>query len=289
MASKATPAPGQEKSGFLREGWKELGRKRERSRLRGQIRRSDQERNAALTHLGERAWQEKVDLSSVPELRDSLARLEARAGELSATAKKLEEEKAALAAQRQNEAATFDGRRRVAEDKKRPVDRRWRQQPAGSTSKAAPLRASRRARLPWPPNWRSWKRKALRRPQPRPQQALRRSLTGRPGASGCSRSSNKSWKNWARPVRRFPHGKRKSPGCRRKARVTPGKSTRSRPSATRCSHRSSPNSRRGARPAPPPRQSAPSPSNAEPRSRSSVSRSTSATAQNRRWRRPCRK
>lgn len=108
--------------GFFREGWRELGRKWARNTLRGQLRRQEAERRQALARLGQRAWQEKVDLSGFPELSAQLAQLEARAGELSAASKSLDTDRAGLEEKRRAEAARFDGERRAVEEKKRPVD-----------------------------------------------------------------------------------------------------------------------------------------------------------------------
>src|SRR3990172_1602328 len=108
--------------GFFREGWRELGRKWERNKRRGQLRRQEAERRQALARLGQRAWKEKVDLSGFPELSAQLAQLEARAGELSVTSKSLDTERAGLEEKRRAEAASFDGERRAVEEKKRPVD-----------------------------------------------------------------------------------------------------------------------------------------------------------------------
>ncbi len=94
-ATKATDAG---RGNFLSEGWRELMRKMERSRLRGAMRELDAERAVALTALGQRAWDEKVDLSAFAELRDRLAGLDAQAGALSQTAGNLEKEKASLEA-----------------------------------------------------------------------------------------------------------------------------------------------------------------------------------------------
>lgn len=113
---------GLERSGFLREGWHELRRKFQRSKFRKQLQEQDRERNAALALLGQRAWQEKIDLSAFADLRDQISRLEARASELSATTKKLRDEKAELEARRQTEIVKFNSQRQAVEEKKRPVD-----------------------------------------------------------------------------------------------------------------------------------------------------------------------
>lgn len=121
--SPETNAPTVSRSpGFFREGWRELGRKRTRSRLRKQLQGLDRERNEAFTRLGQRAWQEKIDLSAFPDLREQLGRLEDQAGELSAASKSLEREKATLDERRAAEVATFDSQRRAVEEKKQPVD-----------------------------------------------------------------------------------------------------------------------------------------------------------------------
>ncbi len=108
--------------GFFREGWRELGRKRERNRLRKQLKGQDRERHEALTRIGQRAWQEKIDLSAFPDLREQLGRLEDQAGELRTAVKSLDREKATLDERRAAEVAAFDSQRRAVEDKKQPVD-----------------------------------------------------------------------------------------------------------------------------------------------------------------------
>jgi len=109
-------------AGFFREGWRELGRKIERRKLRKQAERQDRERNDAVSSLGRQAWQEKVGLSAFPDLCEPLSRLDDRAGELNAAAKSLEAENAALGQRRSAEAAKFDSQRRAVEEEKQPVD-----------------------------------------------------------------------------------------------------------------------------------------------------------------------
>lgn len=112
------PKPGN----FLSEGFRELGRRIARARLRGAIRKQEAERAAALVVLGQRAWDEKIDLSAFADLRDRLAGLDARTGELSATASRLDAEKSALETERRAELEKFAVRRKAVEEKKRPVD-----------------------------------------------------------------------------------------------------------------------------------------------------------------------
>ncbi|MGD0922924.1 MAG: hypothetical protein ABSA70_14345 [Terriglobia bacterium] len=109
-------------SGFIREGFRELGRKLQRRKLRKQAQQQEVERSASLVQLGQRAWQEKIDLSGFAVLRDQLAQLEGRAGELSASTQRLESQRASLEARQKEETGKFDGQRRAVEEKKRPVD-----------------------------------------------------------------------------------------------------------------------------------------------------------------------
>ncbi len=109
-------------STFLSEGFRELNRKLARARLRRAIRQQESERRVALTALGQKAWEDKVDLGAYAGLRDRLAGLDARAGELSQTASKLEKDKAGLEALRRAELETFAARRKAVETEKNPVD-----------------------------------------------------------------------------------------------------------------------------------------------------------------------
>jgi hypothetical protein len=110
------------RNSFLKAGVRELARKIARFKLRRSITQLDLERAAALTALGQRAWQEKIDLAAFADLRDRLAGLDARTGELSETTGKLEQEKAALEQERRTELDNFAARRHALELKKNPVD-----------------------------------------------------------------------------------------------------------------------------------------------------------------------
>lgn len=110
------------RGGFLRAGWRELGRKWERRKLQRRLAAQGRKRDEALTAVGQRAWQEQIDLSGFPDLRAQLSRLDERAGELSAAARALEAESAALEERRATEITTFDGQRKAVEEQKRPVD-----------------------------------------------------------------------------------------------------------------------------------------------------------------------
>ena len=107
---------------FLSDGFGELGRKIARFRLRRTLRRQADERTAALTTLGQVAWEGKVDLGAHAALRDRLAGLEARAGDLTVASSRADKEKADLEARRAAALATFGERRKAAQAKKAPVD-----------------------------------------------------------------------------------------------------------------------------------------------------------------------
>jgi hypothetical protein len=110
------------RSNFLSAGFGEMGRKVDRVKLRAAMRKQDAARAAAMIALGQSAWDGKVDLSAFADLRDRLAGLDARAGELSATSSNLDKEKAALDAERRAELDTFSASRKAVEEKKKPVD-----------------------------------------------------------------------------------------------------------------------------------------------------------------------
>lgn len=121
MPDEAKPAAAQ-RPGFLREGWRELGRRLERRKLQKQMAAQGRERHEALARLGQRAWQEKMDLSAFPALHEQLSRLEARAEEVNATAHGLDAERVVLERRRAADAAKHDARRRAVEEKKQPAD-----------------------------------------------------------------------------------------------------------------------------------------------------------------------
>jgi hypothetical protein len=118
-----TGSPGSSgRSGFLREGFRELRRKLERGKFRKQAQEQERGRSAALVGLGQRAWQEKAGLAAFAELRDQLAQIELRAGELAASKQKLETQQTELVARQKEETTRFDAQRQAVETKKRPVD-----------------------------------------------------------------------------------------------------------------------------------------------------------------------
>lgn len=128
MSKEAVSPSTPKRSSFLREGWRELGRKLERRKLRGKLTSDDRARNAALTNLGEKAWGAGIDLSDFAELSAQIKSVVARTGELAATTQKLEGEKTGQEESRRGEVTRFDARRKVLDDLKRPVDTAQREQ-----------------------------------------------------------------------------------------------------------------------------------------------------------------
>ena len=104
---------------FIRQGFRELGRKIGRMKLRRELAKADRERRQALTALGRKAWEERAGLSAFPEIVEEIGRLAGRAGELSAAAERLGAEKVGLEARRQAEADRLDGERRAVEEEKK--------------------------------------------------------------------------------------------------------------------------------------------------------------------------
>ena len=106
---------------FLSLGFAELGRKIDRLKLRRRLAGHEQERSAALATLGQRAWEQRLDLAAFPALRDRLAGLDAKAGELAQTSATLRQQEEQLKGERATEAAKFDARRKEIEKRREPV------------------------------------------------------------------------------------------------------------------------------------------------------------------------
>ena len=109
-------------SGFLVNGFREIGRQSNRFGLRRQSAAHDRKRQDALAVLGRTAWQAGIDLTAFGAQREPLQKLDARAGELSAAAARLEKERADLEARRQAEVARFDGLLQPARGKQAEAD-----------------------------------------------------------------------------------------------------------------------------------------------------------------------
>lgn len=108
--------------GFLVNGFREVGRKSSRFSLRRQLAAQDAKRRDALAGLGRAAWQSGIDLAAFGPQREQLQKLDARAGELSATAARLEKERADLEARKQAEVARFDALLQPARGKQTEAD-----------------------------------------------------------------------------------------------------------------------------------------------------------------------
>jgi predicted nucleic acid-binding Zn-ribbon protein len=106
----------------LREGFAELGRKIERSKLRKRLRQHDREQQEALIALGRRAWAEKVDISAFADLGGQLAASETRANAVAQGIQNLEAERQRREGERRAAIAKFDEQRRACEGAKKPVD-----------------------------------------------------------------------------------------------------------------------------------------------------------------------
>lgn len=111
----------------IREGFREIGRKFGRMKLRRELAKADRERRQALTALGRKAWEEQTGIAAFPEIASEIGRLAGRAGELSAAAERLGAEKSGLEAKRKAEADRLDGERRAVEEEKKPVEAKLRE------------------------------------------------------------------------------------------------------------------------------------------------------------------
>jgi hypothetical protein len=107
---------------FLWDGSGEIGRKFQRSQLRGQLGKLGRQRGEALFILGNNAWKDNIDLSAFPELREQLLKLDQRQSDLAATSSKLQTERAALESKRTAEIERFDSLARPVLAKKTETD-----------------------------------------------------------------------------------------------------------------------------------------------------------------------
>lgn len=93
---------------FASEGFSELRRRFRRSSLRKQLAALDAQHRAALAALGRTAWVSGLDLSAHAAVRDDIARLVSRAGELAAATQRIGNERAEWQARKQAEDTRFD-------------------------------------------------------------------------------------------------------------------------------------------------------------------------------------
>ncbi|MBZ5525760.1 MAG: HEAT repeat domain-containing protein [Acidobacteriia bacterium] len=111
-----------EKRIFLSEGFSEIGRMARRRNLRAELATQARRRQEALAQLGRSAWEAKIDLGGFAELRTQLTNIEQRAGELSATSRQLEQQKATVEKQHAGEVARFDTLRQPVVEGQRQAD-----------------------------------------------------------------------------------------------------------------------------------------------------------------------
>ena len=107
---------------FLRAGSNELRRQLDRYSLNQKLRQVARERETAIGALGEKAWEQKIDLTPFADIQNHLQGISARSGELAANAAELESQKAALERARREAVEQGKTRRDAVEAKKRPVD-----------------------------------------------------------------------------------------------------------------------------------------------------------------------
>lgn len=107
---------------FLSAGIQELQRRYARFMLRRTLKQHAADRVAALTALGQRAWNEKIDLSAFADVREGLTAIDARVGEIAQTRSRLGNSKAAVEQKRREQLASFTGQRDAVLEKKHPID-----------------------------------------------------------------------------------------------------------------------------------------------------------------------
>ncbi len=137
-------------AGFLVNGFGEIGRKSNRFSLRRQLAAQERRRQDALAALGRAAWQAGIDLAAFGPQRDQLQKLDARAGELSATAAKLQKERVDLEARKQAETARFDGLLQPARAKQSEADAALKAARAALAAKEQAIKAAGAAAPPAP-------------------------------------------------------------------------------------------------------------------------------------------
>ena len=128
--------------GFFVNGFREIGRKSNRFGLRRQIAAHDRKRQDALAALGRTAWQAGIDLAAFGPQREQLQKLDARAGELSATTAKLQKERTDLEARKQAEVARFDALLQPARGKQAEADAALKAARAALAAKEQAIKAA---------------------------------------------------------------------------------------------------------------------------------------------------
>src|SRR5574341_1097323 len=108
--------------GLFRNGFDELKRKLQRRKLRKRLKTHDRARGDLLGKLGQHAAQCGMDLSDHSTVRDQIAQLQSRAGELAEYTRALEAHRSTLQEQRNAQKSTYDAQLSAIETKKRPID-----------------------------------------------------------------------------------------------------------------------------------------------------------------------
>jgi hypothetical protein len=93
---------------FIRDGAQEIGRKFKRRRLRSRLVALEGERKVALSKLGRRSWESRIDLAADGDLTDQLRRLDEKAGQLAARTSELQAQSSSLQTRRAAEVTRFD-------------------------------------------------------------------------------------------------------------------------------------------------------------------------------------
>ncbi|MFB3902992.1 MAG: HEAT repeat domain-containing protein [Acidobacteriota bacterium] len=133
---------------FIQDGLRELGRKITRRKLRSRQAALEKQRRKALSQLGRRAWEAKIDLENYADLRDQLHRLDERAGQLAARSGELQAQAASLQSRRAAELARFDQQSRPVLQKKTETDTALRNARARLSETERAIN-SHQARLKW--------------------------------------------------------------------------------------------------------------------------------------------
>ncbi len=107
---------------FIQDGVHEIGRKIKRRKLRSRLGALEKQRKEALSQLGRRSWEAKIDLAGYGDLPDQLRRLDDRAGQLTAKTSELQSQSTALQSRRTAELARFDQLSKPVLEKKTETD-----------------------------------------------------------------------------------------------------------------------------------------------------------------------
>jgi len=133
---------------FIHDGFQEISRKIRRRKLRSRLAALEKQRKEALSQLGRRSWEAKVDLAGYGDLRDQLLRLDDRAGQLTARTNELQAQSTSLQSRRTAEVARFDQLSRPVQQQKTETDTGLRTARARLSESERTI-GSLQARLKW--------------------------------------------------------------------------------------------------------------------------------------------